>query len=592
MGTKRFVWGGWAVLAAVLAAVPATLAADPNAACLECHADKELTRTNDQGRVLSLWVDAARLAASSHRTNTCASCHSDLAREHPDNDVAARPVDCARCHARESESYQASVHGAAVRTGKAGAATCVDCHGSHDVRSPASPQSPLHFSRLASTCGECHAEAARDLLASVHGKAVAGGVREAATCTDCHSEHRIEALKGASGHKVAGEVCSKCHASERINTKFRLPRDRVKTFFESYHGLAAQGRSASAANCASCHGYHRILPSSDPESSIHAGHLVQTCGKCHPGAGANFALGRVHVDDSSDAQIGAVVNRWVRRVYLGLIVSVVGLLGLHNLMAWLRQALEARGSRGRTVVRMGASQRAQHLALLISFVVLALSGFALKFPESWLAGLMGSEDARRWIHRIAGLALLGVGAWHLVYAGATREGRRLVRDLWFRKADARDLAANARYLAGRSPRRARFGRFGYPEKIEYWAVVWGTLIMGATGLAIWFKIDVTRFVPRWVVDVATTVHYYEAILACLAIAVWHFYHVFLHAGSYPMNWAWWDGKVSTQWQEEEHPLETVEAPAQAAPHEPEGHEARRETVVKEPEPEPAHPPKA
>jgi cytochrome b subunit of formate dehydrogenase len=79
--------------------------------------------------------------------------------------------------------------------------------------------------------------------------------------------------------------------------------------------------------------------------------------------------------------------------------------------------------------------------------------------------------------------------------------------------------------------------------------------MGVTGLIIWLKIDVTRYLPRWAVDVATTIHYYEAILACLAIVVWHFYHVLIAPGTYPMNFAWWDGKVSKKWYEEEHPLD-------------------------------------
>ena len=102
---------------------------------------------------------------------------------------------------------------------------------------------------------------------------------------------------------------------------------------------------------------------------------------------------------------------------------------------------------------------------------------------------------------------------------------------------------------------------------RYWAVIWGTIIMGVTGLMIWLKMDVTQFLPRWVVEVAVTVHYYEAILACLAIVVWHFYHVIFAPGSYPMNWAWWDGKVSKRWQEEEHPLDqTTTAQENKTPH--------------------------
>jgi cytochrome b subunit of formate dehydrogenase len=121
--------------------------------------------------------------------------------------------------------------------------------------------------------------------------------------------------------------------------------------------------------------------------------------------------------------------------------------------------------------------------------------------------------------------------------------------------DARDAASNARRLAGLGGVKPKFGRFGYAEKMEYWAVVWGTVIMGVTGLMIWFKMEVTRILPRWAVDVATTIHYYEAILACLAILVWHFYHVIFDPDVYPLNRAALDGRVSREWLEEEHPLD-------------------------------------
>jgi len=41
-----------------------------NSDCLECHVDKELTKTNATGRVTSLFVDGARLQGSRHGTNT------------------------------------------------------------------------------------------------------------------------------------------------------------------------------------------------------------------------------------------------------------------------------------------------------------------------------------------------------------------------------------------------------------------------------------------------------------------------------------------------------------------------------------------
>jgi formate dehydrogenase gamma subunit len=554
---KRF--GLLGVVAAYSAS--AAFATEPikNSACLECHSDKTLYRTNSAGKGISMFVDEAKLAASVHKTNTCASCHSDITIKHPDDNLAAQPPSCAACHEKQSESYGASVHGLALARGQKDAANCSDCHDGHTILPPSSPESPLHFSRLAQTCGNCHDEAARDVAESVHGKAVAAGHRDAPTCTDCHSEHKIIGLKSSSPLKISTDVCSNCHASERLNTKYNLPADRVKTFFESYHGLAAQYGSTLAANCASCHGVHKILPSTDPRSTIYSTNLAVTCGKCHPGATDNFAQSKVHVDIASASSgdgIGTQINWWVRRIYLVLIAGTIGFMLAHNLTLFARKLAARYRGADLSVLRMNFSQRLQHFLLAGSFIVLAITGFALKFPDSWVAKVLGSNEMfRRWIHRIAGLILLAVGVYHLFYILIKPDGRRLVRDLFPVKKDALDLAKNARYLAGLKQEKAKIGRFGYAEKMEYWAVIWGTIIMGATGLMIWFKMDVTRFFPRWAVDVALTIHYYEAILACLAIIVWHFYHVIFDPDVYPLNWACWNGKVSKHWHEEEHPLE-------------------------------------
>ncbi|MGO8927199.1 MAG: hypothetical protein ACLQU3_09950, partial [Limisphaerales bacterium] len=338
MGVQRYA----AVLLAVTFFAPngllvAASAAEPikNSACLDCHADKTLTKTNAAGKEVSLFVDVAKLAASVHKTNLCASCHADITAKHPDDNVPAQPPDCKQCHEKQSESYGASVHGLALAKGRKDAATCGDCHDGHTIVPPTSPDSPLYFSRLAETCGGCHDQEAKDVEESVHGKAVAAGHREAPTCTDCHSEHKIEALKTSSPLEIDVEVCGQCHTSERMNTKYNLPPDQVKTFFQSYHGLAAQYGSTVAANCASCHGFHRILPSTDPRSSIYKTNLVATCGKCHPGATENFVETKVHVDAATagaGAGIGEQINGWVRRIYLVLIVGTIGFMLAHNLL--------------------------------------------------------------------------------------------------------------------------------------------------------------------------------------------------------------------------------------------------------------------
>jgi formate dehydrogenase gamma subunit len=545
----------------VLASLAAGYAAEPikNSACLDCHSDKTLSKTNAAGKEISLFVDEVKLAASVHKTNSCVSCHPDITDKHPDDEVPAQPANCANCHQGHSESYGASVHGIALARGQKDAAICADCHDTHNIVPPTSPESPLHFSRLTQTCGSCHDQAARDVEESVHGTALAAGHREAPTCTDCHAEHKIVGLKGNS--KTSADICGNCHASERLNTKYNLPSDRVQTFFDSYHGLATQYGSTLAANCASCHGVHKILPSTDPRSTINQAHLVETCGKCHPGASENFAQSRVHVNlSSSDSGngLGEQVNWWVRRIYLVLIFAVIGGMLVHNGLAFFKKVAARYRTANLTILRMNLNQRMQHLVLAVSFIFLAVTGFALKFPDSWVAKILGSNEAfRSWSHRIAGIALLVVGAYHVYYILRKKEGRKLVRDLWPVVKDAKDVLGTARYLGGLSDTKPQIGRFGYAEKMEYWAVVWGTVIMGVTGLAIWFKMDVTRFLPRWAVDVALTIHYYEAILACLAIIVWHFYHVIFDPDVYPLNWAALNGKVSEHWHQEEHPLDNA-----------------------------------
>ena len=102
--------------------------------------------------------------------------------------------------------------------------------------------------------------------------------------------------------------------------------------------------------------------------------------------------------------------------------------------------------------------------------------------------------------------------------------------------------------------KAKFARFRYADKAEYWAVIWGTILMGLTGLMIWFKVEIFDFLPRWAIDIAIAVHFYEAILATLAIIIWHFYHVIFDPDVYPINGAFYDGMMSEEMFREEHEL--------------------------------------
>jgi formate dehydrogenase gamma subunit len=228
---------------------------------------------------------------------------------------------------------------------------------------------------------------------------------------------------------------------------------------------------------------------------------------------------------------------------------------IHNALIWRKKAAAKRRSEQRTIVRLTAKQRLQHWLLLTSFTTLVLSGFALQYPDSWLAWALGSSEAfRRVIHRVAAVVMLVTGVYHLLYLALTVEGRQWVKDMLPRVKDVKDLFQNLGYYLGLKDGRPKIARFGYAEKAEYWAVVWGTIIMGLTGLMIWFKIGVFGFLERWWIDIALSVHFYEAVLATLAIIVWHFYQVIFDPDVYPINFAFLDGRVSEASYKEEHEL--------------------------------------
>jgi cytochrome b subunit of formate dehydrogenase len=124
--------------------------------------------------------------------------------------------------------------------------------------------------------------------------------------------------------------------------------------------------------------------------------------------------------------------------------------------------------------------------------------------------------------------------------------------------DAQDVKGMMRYYLGLTHEKPKFGRFGYVEKSEYWALVWGTIVMGTTGVIMWFDNTFISIFSKYGYDISRTIHFYEAWLAMLAIIVWHFYAVIFNPDIYPMNVAWFKGTISRTEMEEEHPLELEE----------------------------------
>jgi len=545
-------------------------AAPAKPACATCHADQQAAY--DTG------FHAAARKKGDTRAARCVDCHGSPHAIVAASDPASRvhrtniPATCGACHgqkfvmeasghsAQPFASYQESVHGRAVAAGSEKAAVCTDCHGSHDIRPASDPHSPIFKFNVPNTCGQCHGGVKKVYEESIHGTAIARGNWQAPVCTDCHGIHSIKApldpASTVSAQLVAQATCARCHEGVRLTQEFGVPAHRVSTYMDSYHGLASRLGSQVVANCASCHGVHNILPSADPRSTIHGANLVKTCGQCHPGVSQKFVLAKVHVDAPLSADTGSVAVRWVRRFYVSMILAVIGAMLAHNFLIWRRKAVARRKAEHRAVVRMSLNQRVQHLILLTSFFVLVITGFALKFPDSWFAAMVGGETVRGIVHRVAAVVLISLGFYHLIYAAASREGRRLLRDFLPGLKDARDVADNLGHYLGMGRERPQFARFNYAEKAEYWALVWGMVVMAATGVMLWAKVTVGDLIPRWWLDVAVAVHFYEAVLATLAIVAWHLYQVFLDPDTYPMNWAWYDGKMSLEHYREEHGLDT------------------------------------
>jgi cytochrome b subunit of formate dehydrogenase len=259
---------------------------------------------------------------------------------------------------------------------------------------------------------------------------------------------------------------------------------------------------------------------------------------------------------------------WVRIAYLWLIWLAVGGMVLHNALDLRRKALMPLA---RPVVpvakrrgRMSLGFRLAHGAVLLSFFTLVWSGFALTYPEAWWAApLLAWEDQiafRGWLHRGAAVVLLAACAFHLVHLALDPRSRACIRAMWPGRGDLRELRERVRWLLGRRPDMPRSPALGYVEKVEYLAFVWGTIVMAASGSILWFSTWSLAHLPKWVGDLATVVHFYEAVLAALAVLVWHLYFVIFDPLVYPMDSAWITGREAPG-----RALERTEATIEPAP---------------------------
>ena len=565
-----------ALVAAAARPAPAAVAsakpAFTNRVCLDCHASTGLTRREPTGRVIRLFVDETTLATSAHAQVTCVDCHQDLTAI--PHGPRVQPVDCGRCHYVEplpspeaaGKRQERSLHQRIRERHMKGAPSCADCHGTHDVKPADAVDSRVNRRQLAA-CGACHQAMANEYRQSIHGAALLRGNPDVPSCADCHPEHpRDTGKQGRAGIARAGVVatCIACHEDPGLQRRYALPAGRLASYLGSYHGAATELGSSQTANCASCHGAHLILPSSDPRSTINRANLARTCGRCHPGAGVNFAVGTIHLQPSPRHDRAVF---WVKVAYqlfiAGLMLSFVGYIGL-DLLARLRRRFgrvprRAPGEPEPQFERLTLVQRIQHWVLIASFLTLIITGFPVLFPRSAISrGVvmsLGGVGARAIVHRAAALVLIALVAFHALYVLFSRRGYWEFRQLLPGPRDARDVARMLGFYFGLASTRPAFDRYNYIEKFEYLAVGWGSVAMITTGALLWSPSFTLAVFPKWVMDIALVIHSWEAILAFLAIIIWHMYNVHFNPSVFPMSRVWLTGKIGLHELKENHPLE-------------------------------------
>jgi len=472
------------------------------------------------------------------------------------------PALCGRCHRDGAaaavrylgpqdhvlERYRMSIHGKGLlESGLTVTAVCTDCHTAHRELPADDPASTVHESNVASTCGQCHDGIYEVFETSIHSKAGNPGYEQLRdmpplpSCADCHSSHGVARTELPAFQLGIMQQCGACH--EEI----------TRTYFETYHGKASALGDTARAKCYDCHGAHDVRSMADPRSRLHPARIVETCAQCHPGSHAQFATYLTHANHHDRERYPALFYAFWGMT--SLLVGVFVFFGLHTAI-WLprswklykqhRLELASIPTEEKQYLRFSRFSRGLHLTVILSFFGLAITGMMLKFSDAFwaraLARAIGGIDAAGFIHRVCAVATFGYMALHLWDVG--RRFRRSEKGLWAflfgpdsllpRFSDVRDFVATMKWFVGRGPMPA-YGRWTYWEKFDYFAVFWGVVIIGISGLVLWFPVLVTKVLPGWAINVATIIHSDEALLAVGFIFTIHFFNTHLRPEKFPMD---------------------------------------------------------
>lgn len=553
--------------------------------CTECHADAEGKEDHDDEEVTLDRVDcmechedeASDYLGSVHEQSArkgdedaarCTSCHGEhdvFSGKDPQSRTNRFGLadTCAECHEDEKMTeghelpepsfiakYRNSVHGRGVQiSGLLVSAVCTDCHGHHAIFGKDDERSKVHVWNVPETCSSCHEGIMRVFWDSSHGELWEDRDDSGPVCTTCHTAHGIAEPTSRAFQLAIARECGECH------------EDQAPTFLDNVHGQMYSLGFMTVAKCSDCHTPHASFPADDPRSTVHPGRLLETCGNCHEGITASYATYDPHMNPSDPDG-----HPYVHAVWLFFVVLLIGTLaffGVHYMLwaqrvwvgQWRGEFDHPKAATGRYLIRFHPVHRWVHGMVIVSFLTLALTGFALKFNSTgWaqlVTWLLGGIETMRWFHRVSAVVSIGYTVVHFVYLLDRVVRKREWGLLWGwqsmvpRLKDLKDFGANLRWFLYLGPPPS-LDRWAYWEKIEYLAELWGVPVITLSGLALWFPEAVARFLPGWVLNAAQVVHTYEAFLAVSYVVLFHYFVAHLRPDVFPVDVSIFTGKISLE----------------------------------------------
>jgi cytochrome b subunit of formate dehydrogenase len=554
-----------------------------NTACAQCHTGASPSAKRPCATIVTK-VDCSICHAEvvdTYKTSThgtlvergdpnapsCLDCHGKHGiKEHRNTTSPTYPTKvpelCAKCHREGNKAavrykgdekdilshYVESIHGKGLlESGLVVTAMCTDCHTPHHELPHDNRESSVHRDNIAKTCATCHNGIYEQYTQSIHFPDGSKTEKPLPMCNDCHTAHTISRTDQEGFKLSIINQCGRCH------------EEVMDTYFETFHGKVSKLGYTAAAKCYDCHGAHNVLPNWNPESTLSRDNIVETCAKCHEGSHRKFAGYLTHATHhDKDRYPVLFYTFWFMTI---LLVGTLTVSGIHTVL-WLPRSFqmmkkhkkELRSYEGKEYLRFESLPRRLHILVIISFIGLALTGMTLKFSylgwAQWLSRVLGGFESAGYIHRVCAVITFGYFGMHVIdlFRRKRREGKTwrqfllggnsMLPDL----TDLREFAGSFKWFLGLGPR-PQYGRWTYWEKFDYFAVFWGVMIIGSTGLVLWFPEFFTRFLPGWFINVATVIHSDEALLAVGFIFTVHFFNTHFRPEKFPMDTVIFTGRV-------------------------------------------------